>query len=266
MSTKKPLIAITGPDKGGTAAWWFTRLAVWLQGGRAIRITPSRPHRGIDLDGLILGGGADINPERYGQSLLDELSGKKRPAPSGSRQWFFRIISILIFPFLFLIRKLFSTKSPTLDKARDEIELELLNYALEKGIPILGICRGAQLINVHFGGNLHQDIDTFYREVPQMQTIWPEKKVEIKSGSKLEGVLKSSMLWVNALHHQAVDSIGESLEVVAKEDTGIAQAIENPQHTFLIGVQWHPEYMPQIPRQRALFKALVESAVRIKDA
>ena len=264
MSKKKPLIAVTGPDKGGTAAWWFTRLAVWFQGGRAVRITPSRPHRGIDLDGLILGGGADINPERYGQSLLDELSGKKRPAPSGSRQWFFRIISILIFPILFLIRKLFSTKSPTLDEARDEIELELLKYALEKGIPILGICRGAQLINVHFGGNLHQDIDTFYREVPKVQTIWPEKKVEIKSGSKLEGVLKSSRLWVNALHHQAVDSIGESLEIVAKEDTGIAQAIENPQHPFLIGVQWHPEYMPQIPRQRALFKALVENAARIK--
>ncbi|HKL19737.1 MAG TPA: gamma-glutamyl-gamma-aminobutyrate hydrolase family protein, partial [Halalkalibaculum sp.] len=95
--------------------------------------------------------------------------------------------------------------------------------------------------------------------------IWPEKKVEIKSGSRLEGVLNTSGLWVNALHHQAVDRIGESLEIVAREDTGLAQAIENPDYPFLIGVQWHPEYMPQIPRQRALFKALVESAKRIKN-
>ncbi|NGP76024.1 type 1 glutamine amidotransferase [Balneolaceae bacterium YR4-1] len=260
MSKRKPKIAVTGPDKGGTSAWLFTRLAVWLQGGKAVRITPSNPQRGIELDALILGGGADINPERYGQSLLDDLPGKNRPKPRGSRQWFFRIISFLIFPILFLIRKLFSTKSPTLDEARDEIEVELLEYALKKGIPILGICRGAQLINVHFGGNLHQDIDTFYREIPKVNTIWPEKKVEIKNGSRLEGVLKTTGLWVNALHHQAVDRIGDSLEVVAREATGIAQAIENPQHEFLIGVQWHPEYMPQIPRQRALFKALVKSA------
>ena len=265
MSKKKPIIGITGPDRGGTSAWLFTRLAVWLQGGKGVRIRPSNPHKGIDLDGLILGGGADIHPERYGQSLLDEFSGKNRPKPSGSRQWFFRIITFLIFPFLFLIRKLFSTKSSTLDEARDKIETELLDYALQKGIPILGICRGAQLINVHFGGNLHQDINTFYREIPKVTTIWPEKKVEIKSGSKLEDVLNKNRVWVNALHNQAVDTIGESLVVVAKEETGIAQAIENPGYPFLIGVQWHPEYMPQIPRQRALFKALVDSASRIKN-
>lgn len=260
MSKRKPLIGITGPDKGGTAAWWFTRFAVWLQGGKSVRIRPSEPHRGIDLDGLILGGGADINPERYGQSLLDGFPGKKRPKPTGTRQWFIRLISFLIFPLLFLIRKLFSTKSPTLDKARDKIETELLDYALEKGIPILGICRGAQLINVHLGGSLHQDIETFYREVPKVNTIWPEKKVEIKKDSKLEKVLETSKVWVNALHHQAVDSIGESLNIVAREETGIAQAIENPDYCFLIGVQWHPEYMPQIPKQRALFRALVDSA------
>lgn len=265
MSKKKPLIGITGPDRGGTAAWWFTRLAVWLQGGKSVRIRPSRPHRGIDLDGLILGGGADIHPERYGQSLLDELSGKKGLKPSGSRQWFFRIITFLIFPILFLIRKLFSTQSPTLDEARDRIETELLDYALKKEIPILGICRGAQLINVHFGGNLHQNIKTFYSEVPKVHTIWPEKKVEIKEGSTLEKILDKSSVWVNALHNQAVDAVGESLLIVAKEETGIAQAIENPKYSFLIGVQWHPEYMPQIPEQRALFKALVDSASRIKN-
>lgn len=265
MSKDKPKIGITGPDRGGTSAWLFTKLAVWLHGGKGVRIRPSNPHRGIDLDGLILGGGADIHPERYGQSLLEEFSAKNRPKPSGSRQWFFRIISFIIFPLLFLIRKLFATKSSTLDKARDKIETELLDYALRKEIPILGICRGAQLINVHFGGNLHQDIKTFYREIPKVHTIWPEKKVEIKRGSKLEKVLNETSVWVNALHNQAVDTIGESLVVVAKEETGITQAIENPEYPFMIGVQWHPEYMPQIPVQRALFKALVDRALKIKN-
>lgn len=260
MSSNRPIIGITGPDNGGTSAWWFTRLAVWLQGGKAIRICPSRPYKGEGLDGLILGGGADINPERYGQSLLEDLPGKNRPKPSGVRQWLVRAISFLFYPFLFLLRKLFSTKSPTLDKERDEIEFGLLESALEKGIPVLGICRGSQLINIHFKGSLHQDIATFYREIPKVNTIWPEKKIKIKKGSRLESILDASKIWVNALHHQAVDTVGDSLDIVAKEETGIAQAIEHPGYPFLIGVQWHPEYMPQIPRQRAIFQALVERA------
>lgn len=265
MNNRKPVIGITGPDNGGTSAWWFTRFAIWLHGGKAVRICPSKPYDGAELDGLILGGGADINPERYGQSLLEDLPGKHRPKPSGMSQWFLRIISFLFYPILFLIRKLFSTKSPVRDNERDEIEFELLEHALKRDIPVLGICRGSQLINVHFGGNLHQDIDTFYREIPKVNTIWPEKKVEIKKGSKLEAMLDASKVWVNALHHQAVDTVGESLNIVAREDTGIAQAIEHPAYPFLIGVQWHPEYMPQIPRQRAIFKALVGRAKEVRS-
>lgn len=264
MRSQKPIIGVTGPDRGGAAAWWFTRLAVWLQGGKAIRITPSRPMNGRKVDGLILGGGADISPERYGQSLLDRYPGKNQPKPSGLRQWFYRIATFLFYPFIFFLRKLFSTKSPTLDEQRDRIEFELLEEAVAKNLPVLGICRGAQLINIHFGGNLHQDIDTFYMEVPKINTIWPEKKVEIKEGSRLQDVLKTTKVWVNALHHQAVDTVGDSLDIVAREDTGIAQAIEHSGHPFLIGVQWHPEYLPQIPRQRNIFKELVKKAVEVK--
>lgn len=260
MSKRKPVIGVTGPDRGGTAAWLFTCFAVWLQGGRALRIKPSRPKLQTELDGLILGGGADINPKRYGQSLLEGLPGKHRPKPSGLRQWFFRIIAFLFYPFLFFLRKLFSTKSPASSYARDELEFALLEKAVQRGIPILGICRGAQLINVYLGGTLHQDIDTFYREVPKIKTIWPEKKVEIKNGSRLEAAMGVSAAWVNALHHQAVDQVGKSLYIVAREEAGIAQAIEDPEHPFLIGVQWHPEYMPQISIQRAIFKMLVDKA------
>lgn len=260
MSNQRPTIGITGPDNGGTSAWCFSRFAVWIQGGKAVRIRPSNPSKDIELDGLILGGGADINPQRYGQQITDDLKGKYRPKPKGVRQWLFRVISFFFYPFLFLLRKLFSTKSPTFDKERDTLEFEMLQQALEKGIPVLGICRGAQLINIHFKGNLHQNIDTFYTEIPKVNTVWPKKKISIQNGSKLKSIINASKVWVNALHHQAVDTVGESLNIVAREETGIAQAIEHPGYPYLIGVQWHPEYMPQIPRQRAIFKELVKMA------
>lgn len=260
MSSSKPIIGITGPDRGGTSAWLFTRLAVWLQGGKAVRITPSRPMVKTELDGLILGGGADIDPQRYGQSLLEELTGHAGPKPTGFQQWFLRVVSFLFYPFLLVFRKLFSTKQPGSSHKRDELEFKLLESALQREIPVLGICRGAQLINVHLGGTLHQDIDSFYREVPRVNTIWPEKKVEIKAGSRLEQILGVSAAWVNALHHQAVDRLGRSLQVVAREANGVVQAIEDTEKAFVIGVQWHPEYMPQVLMQRTIFRELVKQA------
>ncbi len=261
MSNRKPIIGVTGPDRGGEAAWWFTRLAVWMQGGKAVRISPGRTPDEPKIDGLILGGGADINPEHYGEPLPDFAVGGG-PKPSGLRQWFLRILSLLFFPLLFLLRKLFSTKSPRLDRERDRIEFKILHKAVEQQIPVLGICRGAQMINIYFGGNLHQEIATFYTEIPRINTIWPKKRVNLKEGSRLRAILESATVWVNALHHQAVDRVGESLEIVAREETGIAQAIEQNGHSFMIGVQWHPEYMPQKRRQRAIFRQLVELAAR----
>lgn len=264
MRKTKPNIGVTGPDQGGESAWWFTRFAIWLQGGKAIRISPSRNEKvkKYELDGLVLGGGADINPIRYGAELLTSKSPDK-PSPSGFRQWIHLVLSVILFPFLFLVRNIFSirrSKSTDSAKGRDDLEFTLLQDVLQKDIPILGICRGSQLINVQFGGSLFQDIGTFYTETPQIQTVWPEKKVEIKPGSKLKRIVNASDVWVNALHSQAVDKIGSPLIAVAKEENGIIQAIEHPDHPFLLGVQWHPEYMPQIPFQRNIFKMLVEKA------
>ncbi len=76
----------------------------------------------------------------------------------------------------------------------------------------------------------------------------------------LHDILTFNKVWVNALHHQAVDELGEGLAVVAKEENGIIQAIEHIERDFILGVQWHPEYMPQIPAQRRIFKRLVASA------
>lgn len=257
MNNSKPVIAITGPQKGGVSAWLFTAVAVWLQGGQPVRIHPGKP-ADTAFDGLILGGGADINPERYGELL--ENKPNNRPKPRGLRLWLIRIISLFFYPLLFVFRNIFSTKKEVDTDARDELEFSLLESACARGIPVLGICRGAQLINVKFGGTLHQNISGFYTEVPKVHTIWPQKTVSIKQGSRLYQITRSGGAWVNALHHQAVDTLGKELIATAQDKASIIQAIEHPGYDYLIGVQWHPEYLPQIPLQQALFGALVAKA------
>lgn len=267
MSSKRPNIGVTGPDKGGTAAWWFTKFALLLHGARPIHIYPKDGIPDADIHGLVLGGGADINPKWYGHSEMEDLFAEDQKV-SSIRQFFIRLATIFFFPLIYLIRKLFSTTAPSIDNKRDELEFELLDQAFEKGIPVLGICRGAQLINIYLGGTLHSDIGGYYTEVPRVNSVWPKKKVQIAGDSKLNELLGHKKVWVNAMHHQAVDTLGDGLKVVAQEENGIVQAIEHDSKPFVIGVQWHPEYMPQIPLQRRIFKVLVEQAeeVMVQDS
>lgn len=259
MKNKKPNIGVTGPDSGGTAAWWFSWFAIVIQGGRPVRIRPEDGIPEIDIHGLIIGGGADINPKRYGRSEVRDLFAKDQEV-RGVRQFFIRLMTIVFFPFIYLIRKLFSTSATGIDNARDELEFNLIKRAVNKGIPILGICRGAQLLNIHFGGTLHQDIGNYYNEIPQVNSVWPKKKVQIKKQSYLFEILNFRNVWVNAMHRQAIDNLGNQLTIAAREENGIIQAVEHKEHDFILGVQWHPEYMPQVPPQRRIFKALVDRA------
>lgn len=263
MMNNRPNIGVTGPDEGGRAAWWFTWFAVFLQGGRAIRIHPEKGVPEDEIHGLIIGGGADINPDRYGADHIRNLFTKDEKV-SGVRQFFTYLGTVLFFPLIYFLRKIFSTISKKkIDNDRDELEFGLIKKAIDKNIPILGICRGAQLLNIHFGGTLHQDIANFYTEVPKIHSVWPKKKVQIDEESKLYEIVKLKCAWVNALHHQAVDKLGNQLRVVAREETGVVQAIEYEQRNFILGVQWHPEYMPQIPAQRRIFKELVDEAKNV---
>jgi len=257
-SKKRPLIGITGPDKGGFIAWFFAAIAVRRAGGKPRRIRPDMNREIPPLDGLIIGGGADVSPELYGAEELEqlrELSKDKR-----GRRWL-RFLFFFVSFGITLVRKLFSLghlAGP--DPKRDELEKKLLADALERGIPVLGICRGAQFINVHLGGTLHQDISSFYNETPKAETIYPRKKILITEGSSLHDIIGSGTAKVNSLHNQAVDKPGDGVALVAREPNGVVQGLEIAEHPFVIGIQWHPEYLPQIESQQNLFRQMVKLA------
>lgn len=266
---RRPVIGVTGPDHGGLAAWYATALAVWCAGGRPRRITPKRAASNHRVDGLIIGGGADVSPALYGEPA--------QPAPEeavtrSSRHWTRRLATAALFPVFYLVRRLFSLGRMfssgydiTGDTDRDELERKLIEEADKRKLPVLGICRGAQLINVSRGGSLHQDLKNFYVETPQLTTVLPYKSITLKPDSHLAAVLQRTHCLVNSLHNQAISTLGACIEVVGSEETGVIQAIEDPERGFLIGVQWHPEYLPQRPEQRRIFKRLVECARHVRS-
>jgi putative glutamine amidotransferase len=230
-----------------------------MAGGRPIRLTPARRAPRRPIDALVLGGGADVDPVLYGEpspipSLSDQIRGKR------ARSIVRVLLGYVIAPLVYLLRRLFSVRHTGLDRARDALENGLLASALRDGAPVLGICRGAQLINVYLGGTLHQDVRSFYSEVASPWTIFPRKRVALEDGSRLAALLGASHAVVNSLHRQAVDRLGSGLAIVARESNGVVQAIEAPESAFLVGVQWHPEYLPQRPEQRRLFRELVRAA------
>jgi len=216
-----PLIGVTTSRRGGWRSYLMHRLALARVGARSVRLIPGRPVPAEPLQGLIIGGGDDIGAEIYGGTVLPDVR---------------------------------------IDPDRDQLELKLLRAALPAGLPVLGICRGSQMINVALGGSLHTDIHEVYETAPRMRTVLPKKTVSIVLGSRLDRILRCNPCRVNALHHQSVDRIGRGLKVVAQDENGIVQAIESESAPFLIGVQWHPELLVWKPPQQRLFSALAAAA------
>ena len=151
---------------------------------------------------------------------------------------------------------------------RDQSEIALLHAALTRGIPILGICRGCQILNIVKGGSLYQDLYSQYdnsegkllkhgQEGPRWYT---SHKVALTQGSKLATILALDEVAVNSFHHQAIKNVGEGLVISAIAPDGVIEAIEDPHHKFCVGVQWHPECMFSL--QTAfdnLFKAFIDA-------
>ncbi|MCK7594199.1 gamma-glutamyl-gamma-aminobutyrate hydrolase family protein [Pseudomarimonas salicorniae] len=248
----RPIVLVSGPDAGGTLAWWAAALAIRRVGGRPVRYRPRDAGELPDFDALLLGGGADIDPSHYGEGLWD--GAPDRPAKGG-------LLGQLFAPVLFVLRWILSSAQYRRgDVARDVLELQLIRAAEQRRLPVLGICRGAQLLNIAAGGSLHQDLSGFYGESPQLWTLRPLREVVVEPDSRLAEALGCTRLAVNALHRQAVDRLGAGVRVVAREGNGVVQAIEGTGPRWWIGVQWHPEYLPWRSDQLALFARLLQAA------
>jgi putative glutamine amidotransferase len=178
------------------------------------------------LDGLVLSGGPDLAPSAYGAKPHQEL-GSTEPG-------------------------------------LDAFEYAMAREALRLGLPMLGICRGAQTLNVARRGTLHQHLpDVVGDVIAHRQTVdgrVPTHPVSILPGSRLAVTLGTTQLSVNSFHHQAVDRLGAGLCACAWAPDGTIEAIEDPEQPFVIAVQWHAETLQAVPGQLALFEELVRIA------
>jgi putative glutamine amidotransferase len=178
------------------------------------------------LDGLVLSGGPDLAPAAYDAEPHLEL-GSTEPG-------------------------------------LDAFEYVMAREALRLELPILGICRGVQTLNVARGGTLHQHLpDVVGDVIAHRQTVdgrVPTHPVSILSSSKLAAVLGTTQLSVNSFHHQAVDRLGTGLRACAWAPDGAIEAIEDPEQSFVVAVQWHAETLQGVPGQLALFEQLVSIA------
>lgn len=217
----RPLIAVTTSARTGWRVFPLINLNLWITGGRGVRWGVGRIVDLEKVDGLIIGGGDDIGPELYGGKL---------------------------------------GISARLDPDRDNLERRLAQAALERNIPVLGICRGSQMLNIALGGTLDQDAWTTYGPERKITTILPKREICVETDTHLSLISGQQPMKVNALHSQAVDRLGDGLRVSARDTGGMVQAIERVRDPFALGVQWHPEHLFYAHRQRAIFRALVTAA------
>lgn len=182
------------------------------------------------LDGLLLPGGQDVSPQHYGEDPRPELE--------------------------------------AVDPRRDRVELVLAKRALAEDMPVLAICRGEQLLNVAAGGSLHQDIHVSLgtkalRHFQKTVDESPWHRVQLLEGSLLHTVMGEATPAVNSYHHQAVKDVAPGFRPVALAPDGVIEGIESTTHSFMLGVQWHPELLwREHAEHHTLFSAHVEMARR----
>lgn len=176
----------------------------------------------LACDGMLLTGGGDIEPSLYGETRLPECG--------------------------------------EANALRDEYEWAMLKAYLPTGKPVLGICRGIQMMNTVTGGTLIQDIG---RISGCKHSDFPNRgrgvhEIQILPGTRLAQILGTTCESVNSMHHQVADRLGEGMVISARSADGFIEAIERPDHPFCIGVQWHPEHMSRkFKRQQGIFDAFV---------
>ena len=238
-------VAVTGslqPHAGShrqpAAVLYTSYLDALEQAGLApVPITPAHSAAAVAsilsvCDGLVLTGGADVDPARYGaapSAALGSVSG-----------------------------------------ARDELEWRALDHALPRDLPVLGICRGAQVLNVFMGGTLYQDIATELPDaMPHLQDgSWAARThdVSIVGDSLLRRVVGADSIRSNSFHHQAVKELAPGLRAAAHSADGLIEAVEAPRHAWVLAVQWHPERraeaLPATDFDRRLFDAFHDAVAQ----
>ena len=215
-------IAVAGRVIDGTQREYGDRVAE--AGGVPVLLPTGSPISVLALvDGLLFTGGGDVEPRRYGAEQAPESGG--------------------------------------IDPERDDAEVALLDAARSRGVPVLAVCRGIQILNVARGGSLVQDLPRVTVEPHLVIERRTEAvhSVRIDPTSSLRRILGQDRVATNSLHHQAIDRLGRELVAVAWSDDGTIEAVED-READVTGVQWHPEQMPDRPEQMRLFSWIVELA------
>lgn len=224
MTTEKPVIGVTKPSQGDNGAYALVALGVSLAGGRPVAITTESKEPDLAISGVLLGGGDDVFP-----MLFDDTP----------------------------------KQGYVYDRARDDMEIRLAQAALEQDVPVLGICRGAQLLNVAYGGSLHLDMADAYEDAHYPDSLLAKalyrKTITTSAGSLIQKALGAEKVRVNSLHKQSVKELGDGLKTTAKEKNGVVQAIEDSNRRFVLGVQFHPEFMLYRSKFRHIFEMLVNA-------
>lgn len=218
---KKPIIGITSAHEKEEGLRNYHRTTVSIDYSKAVIasggipvILPVTDNEDIIksqielLDGLLLSGGCDVNPLLYGED--------------------------------------FKEKNGVISPERDTHELLLLKHFTKTKKPILGICRGLQILNIYFNGSLYQDLSYYNStQLKHRQDLYPElevHKVLLKENSHLSNLFGTSIM-TNSFHHQSIKNLGEGFQVVGETSDGIIEAIEYKSDCFYMGIQWHPEMM-----------------------